>query len=433
MDTQPTQHGLMQIFTRLGLAANSPLTDLKALGTTDTGFADVLSGYLPNDAEQSATLMDESLPLLGQTLPLAPAPATGSFNLLSADEVPLLPLQVSMPSELVGLQHNNDKLEEPLIENELAEKDASMLLLEDQGFYAQSLVSGLLGSSMNNDLAYTDAAATAEKSLPFVAPQNIGNTASNHQRSPTTTLTASELDEISEQSPDRFLGSEPESSALRLRKTVPLELVPTTQTTTPVTNSATLEATISLALARNEDPISQSLNELIDGETLEKSELEAKLTTLEKKQDDQTLKLNKGQQAWGDTLMERITMNVAKDIKQVTIHLDPPELGSLELKMQVKEDQQTQVHVHVQNPQVKEALESSAQRLRDMLANQGLELAEFDVQADTGRGDQFAGSDDPQHHNQGESQDSDTLQNVTEEMQVEIPKAKNNNILDTFV
>ncbi|MFT4765328.1 MAG: flagellar hook-length control protein FliK, partial [Oleispira sp.] len=192
-----------------------------------------------------------------------------------------------------------------------------------------------------------------------------------------------------------------------------------------------MEASVSLALALNEDPTTQSLDEMIDGEVIEKSEAEAKLTTLERKQDDQTLKLSKGQQAWGDAITERITMNAAKDIKQVTIHLDPPELGSLELKLQIKDDQQTHVQVQVQNPQVKEALESSAHRLREMLANQGLELSEFDVQADSGRGEQSAFGANEQ--GQGQSQDSDASDNSAEEISVEIPKAKNNNLLDTFV
>ena len=163
----------------------------------------------------------------------------------------------------------------------------------------------------------------------------------------------------------------------------------------------------------------------------EKTEVDAKLLSSERKQDDQTLKLTKGQQAWGDALSERISMNAAKNIKQVTIHLDPPELGSLELKMIIKDDQQTQVQVQVSNPQVKEALESSAHRLREMLASEGLELAEFDVH--TGAEQQAGGQQ--QDAEQGLAQDqqnSDTSSLAAEEtLNINIPK--NNNLLDTFV
>jgi flagellar hook-length control protein FliK len=66
-----------------------------------------------------------------------------------------------------------------------------------------------------------------------------------------------------------------------------------------------------------------------------------------------------------------------------------------------------------------------------MLANQGLELSEFDVQTDSGRGEQSAFGSNEQ--GQGQSQDSDASDNSAEEINVEIPKAKNNNLLDTFV
>ena len=67
-----------------------------------------------------------------------------------------------------------------------------------------------------------------------------------------------------------------------------------------------------------------------------------------------------------------------------------------------------------------------------MLAGQGLELSEFDVQADTGRGDQSAFDSDSQQGKE-QSPDSDTFQQEGEEISVDIAKAKNNNILDTFV
>lgn len=197
-----------------------------------------------------------------------------------------------------------------------------------------------------------------------------------------------------------------------------------------------LQAETSLLAAKNnQDPVTQSLQDLNFIEEGEKLEAESKLVLGERKQDEQILKLTKRQQAWGDALTERISMNAAKDIKQVTIHLDPPELGSLELKMQVKDDQQTQVQVVVQNHQVKEALESSAQRLRDMLANQGLNLSEFDVHTDSGQGQggrQDAELDaDGRLAQEGEA-DTDGLMTVGDEISLDINLPKNNNLLDTF-
>jgi flagellar hook-length control protein FliK len=201
----------------------------------------------------------------------------------------------------------------------------------------------------------------------------------------------------------------------------------------PHSNQASTPSEASLlAVAMNENP-TQSLEDLANIEDVEKAEVEAKLTTTERKQDDQVLRLNKGQQAWGDALSERIAMNAAKNIKQVTIHLDPPELGSLELKLQIKDDQQTLVQVQVQSPQVKEALESSAHRLRDMLANQGMELSEFDVQTGSEQDRQQA-QKNPDELGEGSSQrNSDALAADGEELSLEVALPKNNNLLDTFV
>ena len=364
-------------------------------------------------------LEDEGLPHLGQALPLE---ALASNSLLMNTDASNTELSNKDASLLLAPVAEGEGATEASTENESPSN-----LLAQQGFYAQSLVSSLIDqktvSSQANTLNAAAVAAESSKS-PSVMSQHL------NQNTTSVMMTASELEGEGELN-ERFLGSE-STSALATSKKSTLELMTTPQAPIALKTLIPAEANINLALALNEDPTSQTLDELIDGEVIEKGELEAKSNLLERKQDDQTLKLSKGQQAWGDALTERITMNATKDIKQVTIHLDPPELGSLELKLHIKDDQQTQVHVQVQNHQVKEALESSAHRLRDMLAGQGLELSEFDVQADAGRGDQSAFDSDSQQDKE-QSPDSDTFQQEGEEISVDIAKTKNNNILDTFV
>jgi flagellar hook-length control protein FliK len=435
METQPTQHGLMNISSGKGLATDNSLTASAVKNSDAKGFAGLLSGYSPCAGEQSlngihsnqlplkqmsasgahslnlADVADESLPLLGQVLPLE----------VIDPLIPSVELNKLTDKNLLTPSHIDS-----------AASDVSTQLLENQGFYAQSLVSNLIGSgalpgSAPSKLNHTHSASLSGESAKAarVMSQQIAN-GINLQN-----LSASELEAMGEKTTDRFLGSESLLTPLKSKKSVTLESMPVSQSIAPLITPTALQSQVSLALALNEDPTTQSLGDLIEGEVLEKGEFETKLNTLERKQDDQTLKLSKGQQAWGDAITERITMNAAKDIKQVTIHLDPPELGTLELKLQIKDDQQTHVQVQVQNPQVKEALESSAQRLREMLASQGLELSEFDVQTDSGRGESSQYGSDGQ--GQGQSQNSDTSQLSTEEISIEIPKAKNNNLLDTFV
>jgi flagellar hook-length control protein FliK len=438
METQPIQHGLMKVFTSQGLATDNPLTALEVKNTDGKGFAGLLSGYFPHGEGRSLNGINSNQFSLQQMS------ASGAYSLsltdIAAETLPLLgqalPLEVADPSLIL----TNKLTDEDLLTSssiDSASSDVATQLLENQGFYAQSLVSSLIGSSaipgsginvsspikLNNTHAASFSGELAKAGS--VMSQKIAGGINLENSS------ASELDAMGDETTDRFLGSESLLTPLKSKKSVTLESMPVSQSIAPLITPTALQSQVSLALALNEDPTTQSLGDLIEGEVLEKGEIEAKSNTLERKQDDQTLKLSKGQQAWGDAITERITMNAAKDIRQVTIHLDPPELGTLELKLQIKDDQQTHVQVQVQNSHVKEALESSAQRLREMLANQGLELSKFDVQTDSGRGgtSEF-GSDD---QDQGQSQNSDTSQHSAEEMSIEIPKAKNNNLLDTFV
>lgn len=83
-------------------------------------------------------------------------------------------------------------------------------------------------------------------------------------------------------------------------------------------------------------------------------------------------------QQWGGALASRIVTMIAEDVQQARIHLDPPELGSLEIKLQIQ-NQQATVHIQAQHGQVRDVLEAHAQRLRESLAEQGIDLSDFDV------------------------------------------------------
>lgn len=77
-------------------------------------------------------------------------------------------------------------------------------------------------------------------------------------------------------------------------------------------------------------------------------------------------------------LSERLVVMIQNEVRQATIRLDPPELGMMDIRIQVQNDQ-TQVQIVVQTPQVREALESQSTRLREYLEQQGLGLANLDV------------------------------------------------------
>lgn len=90
----------------------------------------------------------------------------------------------------------------------------------------------------------------------------------------------------------------------------------------------------------------------------------------------QNVKLNTP--AWSSALAERAVMVAAQNTNVAQIQLDPPELGSLNIRVQINQDQVslnfTSPHAHV-----RDAVEQSLPRLREMFAEQGLALNESSV------------------------------------------------------
>ncbi len=108
-----------------------------------------------------------------------------------------------------------------------------------------------------------------------------------------------------------------------------------------------------------------------------------------------------GSQQWRNALSERIMVMTAQGNQVAEIQLDPPELGSLKVRLQVGQDQ---VSVSFSSPHasVRDAVEQSMPRLREMMEEQGLNLGESSVsdQSDDSPSDEqegqqtFAGDSD---------------------------------------
>lgn len=96
-------------------------------------------------------------------------------------------------------------------------------------------------------------------------------------------------------------------------------------------------------------------------------------------------------------LSERIQTMINSNTQSANIRLDPPELGSLEVRVQVR-NEQTHVQIVTQNSQTREALEQQSVRLRESLAEQGINLSNLDVsdqqtqeRSGSGEGEQGSG------------------------------------------
>ena len=78
-------------------------------------------------------------------------------------------------------------------------------------------------------------------------------------------------------------------------------------------------------------------------------------------------------------LQERINIMLSKNIQRADIRLDPPELGQLNVRINMNAEQAT-VQFQVQSAQARDAVEQALPRLREMLEQQGVALADTGVQ-----------------------------------------------------
>ena len=110
-----------------------------------------------------------------------------------------------------------------------------------------------------------------------------------------------------------------------------------------------------------------------------------------------------GSQSWGDELVSRVKWQIGQDIQEAKISLNPRELGPLQVKISIIDDQ-AHVQFVAQHGSVRDAIEEAIPRLREMLEQSGMMLADADVSqhsadhqgffetSETTK-DQFSGSD----------------------------------------
>ncbi len=84
------------------------------------------------------------------------------------------------------------------------------------------------------------------------------------------------------------------------------------------------------------------------------------------------------QAQWGKDVAERVMWMSSQGIQEAEIHLDPPELGPLQVRVSLV-NEQAHVSFVVQHSTVREALDQNAMRLREMFDGEGINLADVDV------------------------------------------------------
>lgn len=85
-----------------------------------------------------------------------------------------------------------------------------------------------------------------------------------------------------------------------------------------------------------------------------------------------------GQPQWSQAVGEKVLWLAAQNVSSAEIRLDPPDLGPMQVKVSVNQDQ-TNVSFTSHHPVVREMLDQNLHRLRDMFTEQGLNLGSVDV------------------------------------------------------
>ncbi|MBU1776261.1 MAG: flagellar hook-length control protein FliK, partial [Gammaproteobacteria bacterium] len=92
-----------------------------------------------------------------------------------------------------------------------------------------------------------------------------------------------------------------------------------------------------------------------------------------------------GREKWGDEFAQKITwLTSSRQDQTAELHLNPPQLGPLDVVLKVSGDQATALFTSP-HAAVREAIEQALPRLREMLADNGIALGNATVSDQTAR------------------------------------------------
>lgn len=112
-------------------------------------------------------------------------------------------------------------------------------------------------------------------------------------------------------------------------------------------------------------------------------------------------------QKFSPVMRQQLIAMVSQGVQHAEIRLDPPELGQMMVRIQVQGDQ-TQVQFQVMQHQTKDLVEQAIPRLREMLAEQGMQLTDSNV-SQGGGGREQGEADGSGHPNGTSSSDMDEI------------------------
>lgn len=156
------------------------------------------------------------------------------------------------------------------------------------------------------------------------------------------------------------------------------------------------------------------------------------LTHLAAAQASETLAPRVGTPAWDQALGQKVTWMIAGEHQSASLTLNPPDLGPLQVVLNVTNSQANATFVAAQ-PEVRQALEAAMPRLRDMLSDAGIQLG----QATVNSGSQNQQGTFGQQQQSGSNARRIDTSNVRFDTPVQtsrvLPSSSGQGLVDTFV
>jgi len=108
---------------------------------------------------------------------------------------------------------------------------------------------------------------------------------------------------------------------------------------------------------------------------------------------------------FADEVKNRVMVMISQKLQQFDIILDPPELGNMQVRVNLQ-NEQAAVSFIVQNPQTKDALEQNMHKLRDMLAEQGVDVGDTNIEQQSQQSNNEDSNTDSSNGSKNQREDS---------------------------
>ncbi|MBI5918508.1 MAG: flagellar hook-length control protein FliK [Nitrosomonadales bacterium] len=137
------------------------------------------------------------------------------------------------------------------------------------------------------------------------------------------------------------------------------------------------------------------------------------------------------QPAWTDDFNQKVTWVATQNLQSAELHLNPPQLGPLDVVINVNGDQAT-AQFSSPHAAVREAIEQAMPKLREMMADNGITLGNTTVSDQGRQGNQDANSSRQQPTPSTMREVSDNMEAGVQQSIQTTPARRQNGLLDTF-